>query len=394
MVKKPIYLETDLNYYKVTMSLPYKGNVEYDRLKCKRGRFTFTLTDDPIFTGVTIQITSHGKINIYIPEGAPEDEIIEKVLKVISEANGKKVNIISETTEDAYEKYIKKRSLYKIAKILEDLASAQKQKDPYEPLYFQPHRLYRPYREIYEKLMYFARRGDPFKAKEYLEGLCSLCQGRKKDHPPALEKLCSECEAKNTNLYKLAKQKLSKYIQKIGKMEEIEFQRLLCYYLSYEYKTELIILSYKELKLGLKEVMEDEWLEKIFDDIDRRLSGLDFIDSTLEPTLMRDHLYQMLNMPTEIAEEYLRIGMETVKWHILNEISDDPGIYKKFDETVEEYYENAVPILNKSRQRKNLLKRVRKEANIRRRMRRLRRINAESKGEKRGRGNYTRSIHL
>ena len=61
--------------------------------------------------------------------------------------------------------------------------------DPYEPLYFQHHRLFRPYREIYEKLMSFAQQ-DPTKAREYLEGgLCSLCQGLK-ENPPALEKLC------------------------------------------------------------------------------------------------------------------------------------------------------------------------------------------------------------
>jgi len=64
--------------------------------------------------------------------------------------------------------------------------------------------------------------------------------------------------------------------------------------------------------------------------------------------------------------------MEAVKWHILNEIVDDLGIYKKYNEAVDEYYEKGMPILNKSRQRKNVLNRVIKEANIRRRMRRYR----------------------
>jgi len=296
MGKKPIYLETDLDYYKVTLKLPYMENIDLKRHGY--GRFTFTITDDPIFTGVTIQITRRGKINLYIPEGAPENEIIEKVLKVISEANGKPVKIIGEKTEKAYEKYVKTRyPLVEIANILKDLYYTLRQRDPYEPLYFQPHRLFRPYREIYEKLMSFAQQ-DPTKAREYLEGLCGLCQGLK-ENPPALEKLCSECDGKNTNLYKIAEKNLSKYVLARRKMEEIEFQKLLCYYLSYEYKTELLILSYKELKLGLKELREDEWLEKIFYDTDRRIDELDFMDSTLEPTLMRDHLYQMLNSQTK-----------------------------------------------------------------------------------------------
>ena len=99
MTKIPVYLKTDLTYRVVVYNLLMMPNIV--RKKSKPGIFSFTVENDPVFTGVLIQVTSKGKLNIYIPEDAPEDEIVEKTLKLVSVANQAPIKILQRKRANA-----------------------------------------------------------------------------------------------------------------------------------------------------------------------------------------------------------------------------------------------------------------------------------------------------
>lgn len=94
MKKTPIYLHTDLEYLVTTYNLLMNPQVMHLKKKSAKGRLAFTIKDDPIFTDVLIQVTSRGKLNIYPPEDAPKEEIIEKTLRLLSDANQAPIKIL------------------------------------------------------------------------------------------------------------------------------------------------------------------------------------------------------------------------------------------------------------------------------------------------------------
>jgi len=94
MKKTPIYLHTDLEYLVTTYNLLTNPQVIHLKKRSAKGRLAFTIKDDPIFADVLIQVTSKGKLNIYPPEDAPKEEIIEKLLKLLSDANQGLVRVL------------------------------------------------------------------------------------------------------------------------------------------------------------------------------------------------------------------------------------------------------------------------------------------------------------
>lgn len=95
MIRKvPVYLKTDLRYRLVTYNLSTMESVEHAREKSAKGRFAFTVENDLVFVGTLIQVTSSGCVNIYMPEDAPKEEIVEKTLKLLSKANEGPVKVI------------------------------------------------------------------------------------------------------------------------------------------------------------------------------------------------------------------------------------------------------------------------------------------------------------
>ncbi len=41
-------------------------------------------------------LTSHGKLNLYFPEGAPVDDVVRRILEALSKAVGRSVKVVSE----------------------------------------------------------------------------------------------------------------------------------------------------------------------------------------------------------------------------------------------------------------------------------------------------------
>ena len=90
-----VYLATDLDFLTTTRNLSYgMPNVRYLKEKSKRGIFSFEVIDDPAFIGVLIQVTSKGRVNIYLPKGAPKEEVVEKTLKLLEEANQAPIKVL------------------------------------------------------------------------------------------------------------------------------------------------------------------------------------------------------------------------------------------------------------------------------------------------------------
>ncbi|MGH9920674.1 MAG: hypothetical protein ACRD6W_17615, partial [Nitrososphaerales archaeon] len=94
------YFQTNLDYkrYQVTtVNLYSMKNVRTaPNYSNYRGRFTFEVDEDG-FEGVTIQISTTGKLNIYAPRGGPFAEtILPRTLEILGEANGSPVNIVEE----------------------------------------------------------------------------------------------------------------------------------------------------------------------------------------------------------------------------------------------------------------------------------------------------------
>jgi hypothetical protein len=101
LVKDPHYFQTSLDYehYGITtVNLYSMKNIRTAQNYANyRGRFTFEV-DEGGFEGVTIQISTTGKLNIYAPRGAPFAEtILPRTLEILGEANGSPVNIVEET---------------------------------------------------------------------------------------------------------------------------------------------------------------------------------------------------------------------------------------------------------------------------------------------------------
>jgi len=101
LVKDPHYFRTSLDYehYRITTANLYsmKNVRTAPNFSNYRGRFTFEV-DEAGFEGVTIQISTTGKLNIYAPRGGPfADTILPRTLEILSEANGSPVNIVEET---------------------------------------------------------------------------------------------------------------------------------------------------------------------------------------------------------------------------------------------------------------------------------------------------------
>ena len=73
-MKEPRYFQTNLDYehYRVTtVNLYHMKNIRTPpNYSNYRGRFTFEV-DEEGFEGVTIQISTTGKLNIYAPRGGP-----------------------------------------------------------------------------------------------------------------------------------------------------------------------------------------------------------------------------------------------------------------------------------------------------------------------------------
>lgn len=89
-----VYLATDLDYLTTTYNLYGMPNVRHLKEKSKRGIFSFEVIDDPAFIGVLIQVTSRGRVNIYLPKGAPKEEVVEKTLKLLEEANKAPIKVL------------------------------------------------------------------------------------------------------------------------------------------------------------------------------------------------------------------------------------------------------------------------------------------------------------
>lgn len=121
MKKTPIYLDTDLEYLLTTYNLLMMPQVMHLKKSGAKGRLAFTIKDDPIFADVLIQVTSQGKLNIYIPEDAPKEEIIQKTLKLLSNANQAPIKVLREK-KPILQVHMKKRmesELKKLDKISE-----------------------------------------------------------------------------------------------------------------------------------------------------------------------------------------------------------------------------------------------------------------------------------
>lgn len=112
--KTPVYLKTDLAYRLVTYNLLTTPGVTHLKDKSASGRFAFTIEDDLDFIDVVIQVTSTGCVNIYPPEEAPKDRIVEKVLKLLSGANQAPVNVLRKQKAQTHRPH-RTDSEYKIA---------------------------------------------------------------------------------------------------------------------------------------------------------------------------------------------------------------------------------------------------------------------------------------
>jgi len=183
-----VYLATDLNYLVTTHNLLYgMPNVRHLKEKSKRGIFSFEVIDDPAFIGVLIQVTSKGRVNIYLPKGAPKEEVVEKTLKLLKEANQAPIKVLSRkesrefmTLEEYKVRLEHSRELFKECYIppfsselipprFEDKNLLQHLKTGYPDIYEERNKCYSSYCEKVESIALKVKHGEP------LKGWCNLC---------------------------------------------------------------------------------------------------------------------------------------------------------------------------------------------------------------------------
>jgi hypothetical protein len=322
----------------------------YDNLQTKKnvqglgdmtkGNFDFWLNTNG--EKVHVQISHKGAVNLWHDTEECILEAIEEIKRLVVDQEGNKCQTWQLTEE------LRLGSEKLASNVAEDMEQSIDESEKIETEVQEPILLFKSYREIFEKLLSFRQESNFNLARKYIDADCSLCK-RLRNNPPLLSEVCpNKCER---SLYKLAEEKV------LPVVERSQLPSAVIDYLCYEYKAELFVLAYKTLKEGMVSLHADEWWS-LYDWFSERLKNLYFRDASLEPEIstMVDTL---LSVDADQAEKALRISMNAVKWHIINGASDNPVVRQMFEKTQREYYEIAVPILNKARQKPSAIKQMR-----------------------------------
>jgi hypothetical protein len=189
---------------------------------------------------------------------------------------------------------------------------------------------FREYRQIFEDLHSLITEDDPKR-------------GQTPTQPPAIPQLCQDCKEHNLSLYNLIEQKLKPYVN------QSEMPHSIAGFLMYDYKTLLFVLSYRKLKKDRLILPSEEWSSLYLSTIER-LQRLEWKDASLEPK-MPEYFIILLSAEREEGEKAIRIIMEYVKWHVVREISVDPRVDKKVKTALQDFEDEAMPIVDKARQK-------------------------------------------
>jgi hypothetical protein len=323
----------------------------YDNLKTKKnvqglcdvskGNFDFWLDTDG--ERVRVQISNKGAVNLWCDDEECIIEAVEEMKRLVVDQEGNECQTWLLTEE------LKLGSERLASKVAEDMEQQCIDKsEKIEPEVSEPLLHFKSYREIFEKLLSFGQESNFDLARKYIDADCSLCK-RLGNSPPLLPEVCpNQCKG---SLYKLAEEKV------LPVVERSQLPSAVIDYLCYEYKAELFVLAYETLKEGMVSLHADEWCS-LRDWFWERLHNLYSRDNSLEPKILA-MVDTLLSVDADQAEKALRISMNAVKWHIINGASDNPVVRQMFEKTQREYYEIAVPILNKARQKPSAIKQMR-----------------------------------
>lgn len=214
------------------------------------------------------------------------------------------------------------------------------------PVYAEAPYGFRTYRGICKRLFSLAQEGDNRAIREYLEGLCIQCKKTPRRRPFSIP-FCQKHKTLTCNLYTLAEDELSHYF----KESDMSLTVAIAFYLAYEYKSHLLVISYRKLKEKLSPPSAfwngEEWI-RLWLATYERLMKLPFLDASLEPKIP-DWLVGILPAAElKDGEKAIRITINAVKWHILSEGESSPLLQEKSSKAIREFENVAMRILNKA----------------------------------------------
>ncbi|MCD6242062.1 hypothetical protein J7K27_11260 [Candidatus Bathyarchaeota archaeon] len=309
-MKESIWFQTNLGFettWNNLRRLHHQGKVVIIDGPWK-GRVTFYLRD---FKDYIVQITTKGKLGIYYPQDWGVSEVIDILLKnCLLTPEGKPAEILSVlySTEDEVQ----------------------------EPAYVPPPDDFRIYREIFEKISHLKSK-HPSRIKAVLKELCDFCRSNRKIC--AIPSLCKKC---NGSLYNLVEEKLAQYFQKRVPSSAIVA------FLFYEYKSLLFICAVREIKRVFSESTDQEF-DDFYISMYERIHRLEDWDASLEPKIKDWVLLLLPIIDLKDAEKAIRLCMEAVKWHLINELTMSTRVYDEFNEAYNKFLNDGRKIINRAK---------------------------------------------